>query len=202
MITTLLILTTAITSILAFRRDHVYYRLLFNAWQIKNRHEYWRFFSYALVHAGWGHLLINMMVLYSFGTNVEDVFETAFGHTQGAMIFLAFYIISIVVSTSWDYIKHRNNVHYNAVGASGAVSAVLFSSILTSPTAKLIVFPLPIPIPAYLFGILYLLYSIIMVRKNNDNIGHAAHLIGALFGMIFTFIILYKPLMEFYFHTI
>lgn len=198
MITTLLILTTAITSVLAFRRDHIYYRLLFNAWQIKYRNEYWRFLSYGLVHAGWGHLLINMMVLYSFGSNVEDVFVSTFGLSNGSIKYLGFYILSIFISTLWDYVKHKDNVHYNAVGASGAVSAVLFSSILISPNARLIVFPLPIPIPAYLFGILYLLYTIVMARKNNDNIGHAAHLTGALFGLIFTFILLHDPLIAMY----
>lgn len=197
-ITIIIIVITAALSIYAFQKREVYFRLLFNAYQIKHNQQIWRFFSYALVHANWGHLLINMFVLYSFGGQVERTFMAIFGSTKGSFYFILLYVFGILFATIWDYWKHQDDVYYNAVGASGAVNAVLFSSILMSPTSRLIIFPIPIPIPAFIFGVLYVAYSVIMARRGKDNVGHSAHLWGAAFGLLFTFALMPQEIIAFY----
>ena len=100
------------------------------------------------------------------------------------------YLVAIIVSSIPAYLKHNSNSYYRSLGASGAVSAILFSSILISPLSSLIILPIPIPIPAWLFGPLYLLYSWYMARRGGDNIGHDAHFMGAVFGLIATVILI------------
>jgi membrane associated rhomboid family serine protease len=184
-ITLILILATAGVSIFAFGNAEAFYKLKFNAWLIHHNRQYYRFFSYAFVHVDWMHLLVNMFVLFSFGSNVENYFAQLFG-IRAPYYFLLLYAGGIVFSTLFSYGKHKNNDLYNAVGASGAVSAVLFSSIVMNPQMSIIFLFLPIPIPAWIFGILYLVYSAYMARKGSDNIGHDAHFWGAVFGVIFT----------------
>jgi Uncharacterized membrane protein (homolog of Drosophila rhomboid) len=198
MITTIIIGITSIVSVLAFINREIYYKLLFNAWQIKSQRQYWRFLTYGFVHANWGHLIINMFVLFSFGKNVEHIFDAAFGPTKGDFYFLSLYLLGLLTSTLWDFIKHQDDYHYNAVGASGAVSSVLFSSILMAPMSKLLVFPIPIPLPAFVFGVLYLIYTVVMSRKGKDNVGHDAHFWGAIFGILFTFLLMSKEIISLY----
>ena len=189
--TYIFIAITALVSIACFSRPDLAHKLQFNAWQIKHQKQYWRAFSYALVHGGWAHLLVNMLVLFSFGRNIEFTFTQLFGASKGLLFYGLLYVGGIIFSTLFDYIKQQNNIYYNAVGASGAVSAVLFASILLFPKSGLIVFPIPIPIPAFIFGILYLIYSAYMAKKGIDNVGHTAHFSGAVFGFLFP--ILLKP---------
>jgi membrane associated rhomboid family serine protease len=131
-----------------------------------------------------------MFVLWSFGTMVESLFANNFGNLS-SLYFLVLYIGGVAFSTLPSYGKHKNHDFYNAVGASGAVSAVLFSSILMYPEGSVVFIFFPVPIPAWIFGILYLIYSAYMSRKGNDNIGHDAHFWGAVFGLAFT--ILLRP---------
>lgn len=189
--TIFIIAVTAIVSIVSFNNFDLFYKLKFNAWLIKEKKQTWRFFSYAFVHAGWMHLIINMFVLYSFGTNLEIAFKQIFGLEKGTLNYGMLYLGGIIFSTLFDFGKQKNNMHYNAVGASGAVAAVLFASILLMPTSKLFVFPIPFPVPAYIFGVIYLAYSVYMGKQEKDNIGHYAHFFGAVFGVVFT--ILLKP---------
>lgn len=182
---------TALISVVCFSRTDLSYKLQFNAWQIKHQKQYWRAFTYAFVHGGWAHLIVNMLVLFSFGRNIETSFIYLFGASKGLFYYVLLYVGGIIFSTLFDYIKQQNNVYYNAVGASGAVSAVLFASILLFPKSSLIVFPIPIPIPAFIFGIIYLIYSVYMAKKSVDNVGHTAHFSGAVFGFLFP--ILLKP---------
>ncbi len=189
--TLLIIIATVVVSAMAMQNPALFHRLSFSPWLIDQRRQGWRFLSYGLIHAGWMHLAVNMFVLYSFGDQVEEAFQMLFGRPKGLLFFFLLYVGGILFSTIFDYGKHRRNAYYTAVGASGAVASVLFSSILLMPTASLIVFPIPIPIPAWLFGILYLIYSVYMGKKGNDNIGHNAHFFGAVFGLLYT--ILLKP---------
>ncbi len=179
---------TVIVSIVAFSNQEWFKKLEFNAYLIKHNRQGWRFLSYALVHAGWLHLLINMWVLYLFGRLVEEKFTGVFG-MRGLLYYFLLYLGGIIFSILLDFGKHKDDPYYSAVGASGAVSAVLFASILFYPTGGIYIFPIPFSIPAWLFGILYLLYSVYMGRRGEDNIGHYAHLFGALFGIVFTAII-------------
>lgn len=187
-LTFVIIALTVFVSISAFNNAELFSRLKFNAYQIKYANEKWRFFSYALLHSGWTHLIINMYVLYSFGGVVEQFFSENFG-TIGFLYYALLYIGGILFSTLWDFGKYKDDVYYNAVGASGAVSAVVFSSILVYPSGSIFLFPIPFPLPSWLFGIAYLIYSAYMGKKGTDNIGHNAHFWGAIFGIILTVIL-------------
>ncbi len=188
--TIFIIIITAIISIWAFNNREVFDKLSFNAYEIKHKKEGWRFFSYALIHAGWAHLIINMFVLYSFGDVVETLLNYYFG-IKYLIYFSLLYIGGIIFSILFDFRKNKDNVYYNAVGASGAVSAIVFSSIILYPGGSIYLFFIPIPIPSAIFGILYLIYSAYMSKRAKDNIGHSAHFWGAIFGVIFTIIL--KP---------
>jgi len=184
-ITLAIISITAIVSVISFSNREVYKRLMFNAYDIRHFNNGYRFFSYALVHADWVHLFINMMVLYSFGQVVEAYYGLIFG-TKGIFYYILLYVAGVVLSTTPAYGKHKDDYSYNAVGASGAVSAVVFASIFLNPLSRIYLFMLPIGIPAIIFGALYLIYSGYMSKKNMDNIGHDAHFWGAIFGFLFT----------------
>ena len=191
MVTYCIIALTCITSILAFQNTEMFHKYLFNPYIINRNKEWQRFFTHALLHADWTHLLMNMFVLYSFGRIIENYyFDMLFG-PKASLFFALLYVGAVVASSVPSYEKHKNDSYYNSVGASGAVSAVVFSSILIEPTQKIVFLFLPFPIPAVVFGILYLFYSRYMAKKENDNIGHDAHFWGAVFGIIFTLML--KP---------
>lgn len=190
MIILIIISITAVISFLAFSNRELFDRLKFNAWYIKRDREWYRFFSYALLHADWGHLLINMFVLWSFISVVMQFFTRDFGQMAG-FYFILLYIGGVIFATLWDFAKNRDNIYYNAVGASGAVSAVVFASIILFPNGRIFFFFIPVGIPSWLFGILYLVYSAYMGKRSHDNIGHNAHFWGAIFGIVFTLLI--KP---------
>jgi membrane associated rhomboid family serine protease len=189
-VTLIIIAITVIVSLLAFSNREIFRRLAFNAYDIKHFKNSYRFLSYALVHADWIHLIINMMVLYSFGRIVEQYYEIIFG-IKGILYFILLYIGGTALSTLPSYGKYKDDYSYTAVGASGAVSAVVFASIIFDPLMKIYLFFVPIGIPAIIFGVLYLIYSAYMGKKNIDNIGHDAHFWGAIFGFVFTIIL--KP---------
>lgn len=188
---------TVIVSFVAFNRRDIFDGLKFNAYFIHQRKEWYRFFSYGLIHADWMHLMINMFVLYSFGEIVEQFFNYYF-EFKGYIYFALLYIGGIGFSSLFDYGKYKKDIYYNAVGASGAVSAVVFSSIILYPVGKIFLFFIPIGIPAPIFGILYLAYSVYMGKKGTDNIGHSAHFWGAIYGIAFTIAIKPQLLIIFY----
>jgi len=185
--TIVVIILSAITSILAFNNPTLFSRMQFNAYEIKHKNQYHRFFTYGLIHADWIHLLVNMLVLYSFGGIVETYFQYYFG-LRYLLFYILLYVGGLLFSSLYDFGKQKDNIYYNAVGASGAVSAIVFSSILFQPLGKIYFLFLPIGIPAFLFGILYLIYSAYMAKRSNDNIGHSAHFWGAVYGLAFTII--------------
>lgn len=189
-ITYFLIGLTAITSIMAFSNRSLYEKLLFSPYMISAHRQGFRFLTHALVHADWMHLAVNMFVLLSFGRAVEFYFSSLFG-IKGAYFYSLLYIGGIVLSSTPSYAKHKNDYLYRAVGASGAVSAVVFASIIINPLSPIRFVFLPIDIPAFIFGGMYLAYSAYMARKGSDNIGHDAHFWGAVFGLSFT--VLLKP---------
>lgn len=181
---TIFIAVTVIVSIIAFGNIDLFHNLKFNAYLIKHKKQPYRFFSYALVHGGWLHLLVNMYVLYSFGGIVEQILKINFA-ALGVLYFGLLYVGGVVFSTLFDFRKHKDDPYYNAVGASGAVSAVVFASILLYPAGSIYIFPIPFALPSWIFGILYLIYSAYMGKRGQDNIGHNAHFWGAIFGIIF-----------------
>jgi len=184
-ITYFIIAVSVVTSLVAFNRPDIFDKFKFNAYAINKHKEWYRFFTYGIIHADYMHLFINMFVLYSFGEIVETLFGLNFGQ-QATLFYILLYVGGIVFSSLWDFGKHKNDSYYNAVGASGAVSAILFSSIILYPQGRIFLFFIPIGIPAPLFGLLYLAYSAYMAKKGTDNVGHSAHFWGAIYGIAFT----------------
>lgn len=154
---------------------------------IHERGEWYRFLSAGFIHADWMHLLFNMYVLYAFGEYVEGAYEAVFGPFEGKVLYLVLYLMGIAAASIPSYYQHQGNYTYAALGASGAVSGIVFAFIFFSPWAMLSLFFF-IPMPAILFGIGYLWYSNYMAKRNLDNIGHDAHFWGGVFGFLFTIV--------------
>ncbi len=179
--TNIIIAITVLVSIVAMQRHDIMARLQFNAYLMKHGNEWHRSITHALVHAGWLHLFVNMWVLWNFGAVAEEFFS-AYRGDLGVMLYVLLYVGGVLFSTLPAYRKHQDNFSYNAVGASGAVSAVLFSSIYFMPTMGIYVMFIPIAIPAFVIGPLYLAYEWYQHRNSNDNVAHDAHFWGAAFG--------------------
>ena len=185
----IIIFSIAAVSFLGFSNQTLFLKFLFKPNSILKDKEWYRFISSAWLHADYMHLFVNLVVLFSFG-NYLEYFLNVYYEEQSSVLYLFLFLGSTVVSHIPSYVKHKSNIKYQAVGASGGVSGILFAYILINPLSMLELY-LFIPIPAIVFGILYLWYSYYMSKKNMDNIGHEAHIYGALGGMILITII--KP---------
>jgi len=179
MLTFVLIAVTVLVSWLAFERPALLDRLILWPPAIDRKKQYDRLLTHGFIHADWSHLLFNMITLYFFGRQIER--EMA--QLIGPLGFVLFYLSAIVIAILPTYLRHRHDAHYRSLGASGAVSAVLFAFILLEPWAIIGVFFLPMP--AILYAVMYIGYSIYMNRRGGDNINHSAHLSGALYGVLF-----------------
>jgi membrane associated rhomboid family serine protease len=179
-VTLAIVALTCIVSFAAFKNMRLLDRLLLWPPGIRRHHQYDRFLTCGFVHADFGHLLFNMFTLFSFGATMERIFAPAIGEAGFAM----FYAAAVVVSALPSYWRHRNDPNYRSLGASGAVSAVLFAYILLRPWSTILIFAFPVP--AIVFAIIYLGYTIYMDRVQRDRINHSAHLWGAIFGVLFT----------------
>jgi len=186
MITYILIGLSVLMSLMSFSNVNLFDRLKLNPYSVKESGQYYRVLSHGFIHADIGHLFINMFVLWSFGTALEDLFQIYFG-PWGIVFFLIIYFGGMIVASLPALKKHGDNPYYNAVGASGAVASVLFSYILINPVSMLGLM-LVIPIPAFVFGILYIWYETKM-QNRNDGIAHDAHVFGALFGFTLTIVL-------------
>ncbi|BDD03371.1 rhomboid family intramembrane serine protease [Aureibacter tunicatorum] len=176
-----ILIITVLVSFYAFKRYDIVNRLLFRPYLIKQTGQYDRFLTSGFIHGDTVHLLFNMITFYFFGGTAEHIFKQFFGEA-GTIYFGLFYLLGIIVANIPTFIKEMNNPNYGALGASGAVSAVLFFTILFSPTSTIYVYFFPIK--AWLFGILYIAYTIYSSQNRRDNINHDAHLWGAVFGII------------------
>jgi membrane associated rhomboid family serine protease len=181
-VTVLIIIATVLVSWLAFDRPRLMDRLLLWPPAISRRHEYDRLVTHGFVHADLQHLLFNMITLYFFGRLVEELFLPYIGHAG----FVLFYLSALVVAILPSWLRHRDDPAYHSLGASGAVSAVLFAFILVQPWALIFVFV--IPVPAVIYAVLYVGYSIWSQRRGGDNVNHSAHLWGAGYGVLFTLV--------------
>jgi membrane associated rhomboid family serine protease len=188
-ITTILIIITIAASLYAWSRPDIYEKWMMNPYRVKRNKEYYRFITSGFVHSGYVHLGFNMMAFYSFGTFVEYSFD--------AIGFIFLYLIAIIVSDIPTFLKHQNNPGYRSLGASGGVSAVIFSSILLNPLSGIGLLLIPVRISGFIFGIIYLIYSYYQAKNSGDNIGHEAHFYGALFGVVFTLVIYPEVLTSF-----
>jgi membrane associated rhomboid family serine protease len=188
-VTLIIIVFTVAVSFAAFGNKPLFDRLKLHPAVMNTGGEAYRMFSYALIHADWLHLAVNMYVLYNFGDHAtEAVYALAFG-SKGVLFYILLYVGGAVLSVFPAFEKNKNNFGYTAVGASGAVSAVVFAYILFNPLATFYFLFIPFPIPAYVFGLFYLVISYVLARQNRGNIGHDAHFFGALFGMMFTILL-------------
>jgi membrane associated rhomboid family serine protease len=190
-ITIIIVIVTCLVSITAFRQRELFYRLDLSPVRVVHKQEYYRIFTHAFLHADWVHLGINMLVLYSFGTYIEQAFfqlEEAGIIFSASFYYVLLYVLSIALASVTTVSRYRNDEGYSAVGASGAVSAIVFSYIFFAPMQK-IYFYMVLPIPGIIFGVLYLLYSSYMSRRNKDNINHAAHFWGAVVGFVFPIVL-------------
>jgi len=176
-----IIAVTLVISFLAFQNARIYENCLFSTSAIIKKHDYHRLITSAFIHADLGHLLFNMISFYAFSIDIESVY----GHAVAASIYLAGAAAGSILSL----VMHRKDPMYRAVGASGAVCAIIFASIFLLPGGSIIVFPLPIPLPAWSYAIIFILASIYGIGRNVGNIGHDAHLGGALCGIAMAAII-------------
>lgn len=178
---------TALVSFMAFSNHDLFLKMKHWPYQESRRGEYYRWITGGFLHADPMHLIFNMLTLYFFGGYVESWFEVLFPGF-GSIMYLVFYLAAIAAASSATYSRHKNNPGFASIGASGAVAAVLFASILLDPTIGIMMFFIPIPIPGFIFGILYLWFSSYEARKGRDNIDHVAHFFGAVFGFFFPII--------------
>ena len=188
-VTLILIILTAGISIYAWSNQDLMQKWIFHPYSVRKRHEYYRFVTSGFLHADWTHLLFNMFSFYMFAQVVEQVFIGIHGPEVGIALFLLVYIGGIVVSEIYTFLKEHKNFNYHSLGASGGVSAIIFSSILLNPLTKIIIFPIPVGIPGFIFGGLYLLYSYYQAKRMGDNVNHDAHFYGAIFGFLVTFLL-------------
>jgi membrane associated rhomboid family serine protease len=195
-----IILVTSVISILTFNRSELMARYQFNAYMIKHRNQWYRFITHAFLHADWMHLIVNMLVLYSFGQFVEMNLAFRFGDNS-PIIYLLLYFGAVIISSISTFQKHKDDHWYNAVGASGAVSAVMFSSVVFGPFMKIYLYGI-LPLPAILWAALYVAYSMYMGNRQSDNINHDAHLWGGFYGMVFTLILSPSTAQDFIQHIV
>jgi len=193
----IIIIVTGIISFLGFSSEKIFNAFSLQPYMIVKRFQIYRNLTHGLLHGSWSHLIINMLVFYSFGSLIVEIFCEIWDNS-GYFLFILLYFSAIIVSSIFSTIKHRNNPYYVAIGASGATSAIIFCSILFAPWNKIYFFGI-IPIPAIFFGGIYLIYCFIMGRRGKDNIGHDAHFWGAIYGFLFPLI--FKPSIISYFFS-
>lgn len=189
--TYLLIALTSIISILAFNNREIFDKLQLNTYATYHKKEWYRVLSHGFLHADWIHLFINMFVLYSFGRSVENIFNqlAVEGIIKSPVLsFVILYFASMIFATITSIKNHKDDYWYNSVGASGAVSAVVFTHIFFYPLQSIELYAI-IPIPGIVLGIAYLIYSSYMSKRGKDNVNHDAHLIGAVFGFLFPIVL-------------
>lgn len=177
-VASLIFVFTIVTSLYAFNDNGLFGKFMLHPYSVSRKHKTYTLITSGLIHADWMHLIFNMMSFYFFAFRLESL--------MGSWQFGVLYFVSLILSDIPSVIKHKDDMWYNSLGASGAISAVIFSFILFDPMSKMIIFPLPIPIWAWLFGIIYLAYCWQMSRQSRDHINHDAHLFGALSGLIIT----------------
>ncbi len=183
-VTLIILLLTCVISFTAFSNERLMNDLIFYPPAVTNNNQWYRFITCGLIHADFMHLAFNMYTFYIFGNLVERTFVEIFD-TSGKALYTILYVAALVACLLPTYLKHKTDGYYRSLGASGAVSAVIFAGIILYPTMGLRIFPIPLDIPAFIFGPLYLIVSAYLAKKGHGNINHSAHIWGAIFGVLF-----------------
>jgi membrane associated rhomboid family serine protease len=189
-ITLVIVILTAIISFSAFKNEKVTNDLIFYPLAVSRRNEWYRFLSCALIHADVMHLAFNMLALYMFGRNLELMFSFIFPGKAGLM-FILIYVLAQFICLIPTYLAHKDSAYYRSLGASGAVSGIVFAAIFLSPLDKVGLLILPIMISGFIFAFIYLGLTMYLARRGGDNINHSAHFWGSAAGVILTIIFCY-----------
>jgi membrane associated rhomboid family serine protease len=195
-ITTILLIATAFISWQAFNNSALYEKMIFNPYRVKHERQYYRLLSHILIHADFFHLGLNLLVFYSFGRIMELYLTVKYGFAAGGFLFLILYAVGALCATLPAMRKHADNYGYNAVGASGAVSAVMMSYMILFPLTEIAFFF--IPMKAFIGVAVFFLFEHFMNRSGKTNIAHDAHIWGALFGIMFIFFLQPQSLVDFF----
>jgi membrane associated rhomboid family serine protease len=183
-ITILIIIANCLISAFVFQKPELIGRFSFNPYQIRTNNQYYRFITSGFIHGDWYHLIFNMVSFYSFGIALAYYFTDLFG-IYGNFMFLLLYMLGLVLSDLQSFFKYPNAKNYNSIGASGAVSSVIYACIILNPLAGIRIFMIPIDIPGFIFGGIYLVYCQYQAKQMTDNTNHNAHFWGALVGVAF-----------------
>ncbi|MGN7203440.1 rhomboid family intramembrane serine protease [Pedobacter sp. SAFR-022] len=181
-VASLILVFTVVTSIYAFNDHTLYGKFMLHPYSVYRKNKLYTLITSGMIHSDWMHLIFNMMTFFFFAFTLEAQI--------GSFRFGLIYFLSLILSDIPSVLKHKDDFWYNSLGASGAISGVLFSYILFYPLSKLYLFFIPIGIPAVLFGGLYLMYCVYASKQSRDNINHDAHFFGALTGIIITILII------------
>ena len=184
-LTLVLIILIVAVSLYAMNNPGAFHKMLMNPYQVFHRKEWWRMITSGFIHSGYAHLGFNMFTFYFFGGITEQIFLQIAGKETGNLLFIIFFLSAIVLSDIAVAWRNRDNPGYNSLVASGAVSAMVFSSILYFPLNKICLFAL-ICMPGFILGALYVIYSYTQGKNMSDNINHEAHLYGAIYGVLFS----------------
>jgi membrane associated rhomboid family serine protease len=186
-VTLIIIIITVLISIFAFTSHKVMDDLIFYPSAITQKNQYYRFITYGFIHADISHLFFNMYAFYLFGGVCENSFINIFGNA-GKTFYVLMYFLSLIACVIPDFLKYNRNPDYRSLGASGAVSAVVFAYILFNPMQGIGLLFIPVFIPGFLFGILFLVVSYFLGKKGGSRVNHSAHIWGAIFGVVFLLI--------------
>ncbi len=184
-VTLIIVAITVLVSLAAFNNHDLTNQLIFSPYQAKHQNQWWRAITHGFIHADHMHLFFNMYVLYNFGDLIEQTLIYIYGPTTGMLYFIGMYVGGLLFATIPSMRKHSDNPMYRSLGASGAVSTVLFAFIIFYPSEKLSLLLIPIGIPAYIFGALYLAFETYSNKNGRTNIAHDAHIAGAIFGILY-----------------
>tara|TARA_R110000796_G_scaffold252640_2_gene389846 strand:- start:96762 stop:97367 length:606 start_codon:yes stop_codon:yes gene_type:complete len=186
-VTYILMAVIGLITYFAWERPEWHRRLMLNPYTVVHEKKYYQLITSGFVHNNGIHLLLNLFTLYFFGLAIEQIFYSYFGDL-GLVLYILLFITAVIVANIPTTIKHKNNYNYNSLGASGGVSALVMAFILFDPIRDLCLYAI-ICLPGYILGGLFIVYSIIMSKRNTDNINHDAHLFGAIYGVIFTLLL-------------
>lgn len=185
MLTIIIIALTSIISIMAFNNRNLMNGLVFFPPAISVGKQWYRLFSYGILHANYTHLFFNMFTFYLFGTAVEQVCTGTLGVQTGSVCYLLLYVTALPVSILPSYARHRDDSSYYGVGASGAISAVVFAYVLLNPMNFMGIIFIPIMLPAFLFAIIFVAASVYLDKNHSGGINHLAHVTGGIYGLVF-----------------